>query len=65
MRIEAVVGIPLYPAFAVVMRDPRILLREVSEDTEIENGTVYNLAGQRVNKAQKGLYIVNGAIVIK
>ena len=24
------------------------------------NATIFNLAGQRVNKAQKGIYIVNG-----
>lgn len=30
-----------------------------------ENSVVYDLAGRRVQKAQKGLYIVNGAIVIK
>lgn len=29
-----------------------------------ENGAIYNLAGQRVMKAQKGLYIVNGKKVI-
>ena len=28
--------------------------------TAVENGAIYNLAGQRVNKAQKGIYIVNG-----
>ncbi len=26
----------------------------------VENGAIYNLAGQRVNKAQKGVFIVNG-----
>ena len=37
------------------------------EDIEIvqmENGSVYNLNGQRVEKAQKGLYIVNGKKVV-
>jgi len=29
------------------------------------NGTVYNMAGQRVEKAQKGLFIVNGKLVVK
>ena len=29
-----------------------------------EQGVVYNLAGQRVNKAQKGIYIVNGKKVL-
>jgi hypothetical protein len=30
------------------------------ETTEKENNAIYNLAGQRVSKMQKGLYIVNG-----
>ena len=30
----------------------------------MDNATIYNLAGQRVNKAQKGLYIVNGKKVL-
>lgn len=34
-----------------------------SKDFETEN--VYNLNGQKVNKAQKGLYIVNGRKVVK
>ncbi len=32
--------------------------------TAVENGAIYNLAGQRVNKAQKGVFIVNGKKVI-
>ena len=32
--------------------------------TAIENGAVYNLNGQKVNKAQKGLYIINGKKVV-
>ena len=31
---------------------------------EMENGSVYNLNGQKVNKAQKGLYIINGKKVV-
>ena len=31
---------------------------------KIENGEVYNLAGQRVSQPTKGLYIVNGKKVI-
>jgi hypothetical protein len=30
----------------------------------MDNGVIYNLAGQRVNKAQKGLFIVNGKKVL-
>lgn len=32
--------------------------------TAVENGAIYNLAGQRVSKAQKGVFIVNGKKVI-
>ena len=31
---------------------------------QMENGSVYNLNGQRVENAQKGLYIVNGKKVL-
>lgn len=31
----------------------------------IENGTVYNLQGQKVTKAQKGVFIVNGKKIVK
>lgn len=33
-------------------------------DAAAQNGTIYNLAGQRVQKAQKGIYIVNGKKVL-
>lgn len=33
--------------------------------TAAENGVIFNLAGQRVNKAQKGIFIVNGKKVVK
>ena len=32
--------------------------------TAVENGAIYNLAGQRVSNAQKGIYIVNGKKVV-
>ena len=31
-----------------------------NEQLTMDHATIYNLAGQRVNKAQKGLYIING-----
>ena len=34
-------------------------------ETEAENAVIYDLAGRRVQKAQKGLYIVNGKKVVK
>lgn len=30
------------------------------EENTVDNGAIFNLSGQRVQKAQKGLYIVNG-----
>ena len=37
---------------------------KTAEETSLENAVIYNLNGQRVEKAQKGLYIVNGRKVI-
>ena len=34
------------------------------ENADMQNGEVYNLQGQKVNRAQKGVYIVNGKKVI-
>ena len=34
-------------------------------ETEKANGAIYNLAGQQVKKAQKGIFIMNGKKVIK
>ena len=37
---------------------------KTSETVDLENATIYNLNGQRVEKAQKGLYIINGKKVV-
>ena len=37
----------------------------ITNNKEVENGAIYNLKGQRVEKAGKGLYIVNGQKVVK
>ena len=63
------------PAFNVTS-DARFLVFNFGEDTETaiesidaENGNVkaeiYDLAGRRVQNAQKGVFIVNGKVVIK
>ena len=39
-------------------------IEAIDADTEAQNGAVYNLSGQRVQKAQRGLYIVNGKKVV-
>jgi len=31
---------------------------------KMKNATIYNMKGQRVDKAQKGLYIINGKKVV-
>ena len=33
--------------------------------TDAQNAAVFNLNGQKMNKAQKGLFIINGKKVIK
>lgn len=35
------------------------------ENADMQNGEVYNLQGQKVNRAQKGVYIVNGKKIVK
>ena len=39
-------------------------IEEITPATTTVDGKVYNLAGQRVNKATKGLYIINGKKVL-
>ena len=62
------------PANAVTTADARFLVFDFGgtetaiegiEAESIANAVVYDLAGRRVQKAQKGLYIVNGKKVIK
>lgn len=63
------------PANAVTTAEARFLVFNFGDDnaTAIEgveaestaNAVVYDLAGRRVQKAQKGVFIVNGKVVIK
>ena len=39
-------------------------IRQIENGQTIDNAEIYNLSGQRVNKAQKGIYIVNGKKVV-
>jgi hypothetical protein len=39
-------------------------IEEISPASTTADGKVYNLAGQRINKATKGLYIINGKKVV-
>lgn len=39
-------------------------IKSIAADTENGNAIIYNLAGQRVSNAQKGIYIVNGKKVV-
>ena len=38
---------------------------DLSEKEEAENGAIYNLAGQKLMRTQKGINIINGKLVIK
>ena len=39
-------------------------ISEINADVEKENGVIYNLAGQRVSKATRGIYVKNGKKVV-
>ena len=40
-------------------------IKNVNVNDNLNNGIIYNLAGQRINKLQKGINIVNGKKVLK
>lgn len=50
---------------SVVWDDNATGIYDLSEKEEAENGAIYNLAGQKLMRAQKGINIINGKLVIK
>lgn len=50
---------------SVVWDDNTTGIYDLSEKEEAENGAIYNLAGQKLMRAQKGINIINGKLVIK
>lgn len=50
---------------SVVWDDNATGIYDLSEKEEAENGAIYNLAGQKLIRAQKGINIINGKLVIK
>lgn len=50
---------------SVVWDDNATRIYDLSEKEEAENGAIYNLAGQKLMRAQKGINIINGKLVIK
>ena len=51
------------PAFYFTQEDYETVINKV--EVVSENGAIYNLAGQRLNKMQKGINIVNGKKILK
>lgn len=49
---------------SVVWDDNATGIYDLSEKEEVENGAIYNLAGQKLTKPQKGINIVNGKLLI-
>ena len=45
--------------------NPATGIANVVDNSNSQSNAIFNLAGQRVNKAQKGLFIVNGKKVVK
>ena len=52
------------PELAIVFDGQTTGIQGVEAQKQVENGTFYNLAGQRVAQPTKGLYIVNGKKVV-
>ena len=50
---------------SVVWDDNATGIYDLSEKKEAENGAIYNLAGQKLMRTQKGINIINGKLVIK
>lgn len=50
---------------SVVWDDNATGIYDLSEKEEAENGAIYNLAGQKLMRTQKGINIINGKLVIK
>ena len=50
---------------SVVWDDNATGIYDLSEKKEVENGAIYNLAGQKLMRTQKGINIINGKLVIK
>ena len=50
---------------SVVWDDNATGIYDLSEKKEENDGTIYNLAGQKLTRTQKGINIINGKLVIK
>ena len=68
-------GVPMTFALATTQQDPEVTaaieellsgdgIEIINGQTTVNNGAIYNLQGQRVNKAQKGVFIQNGRKVV-
>lgn len=65
--LRAIFNIPtgsLAKALVVDFGEGTTGILNVDAEGNIYEGQIYNLAGQRVNMTQKGLYIVNGKKVL-
>ena len=56
--------VPLVKAFNFTEEDVTGI-ENVNANLNLNESAIYNIAGQRVNKAQKGIYIINGKKVLK
>ena len=50
---------------SVVWDDNATGIYDLSEKKEENDGAIYNLAGQKLTRTQKGINIINGKLVIK
>ena len=53
-------GGSLVKSFAIDLDDDATGIENINVNDNLGEGAIYNLAGQRINKLQKGINIVNG-----
>ena len=51
--------------FTISLDDDATAIEMVNGQSSMVNGSIYNLAGQRLSKIQKGINIVNGKKILK
>jgi hypothetical protein len=51
--------------FAFGLEDDATAIETIANGQQTTEGAIYNVAGQRLNKTQKGVNIVNGKKILK
>ncbi len=63
--IQVPVGVGGVKSFAINLEDDATGIVNLNDNVNANEGAIYNLAGQRLSKMQKGINIINGKKVLK